>query len=71
MENNITINNVDVINRKLLKLKNSITTAELTKGQYKFINMYIDIIDEYVEKSLDILDVNYYKEALMILDEAY
>ena len=61
--------NIDVLQRKLVGLKSAIYHKTTSKGQAKFIQVYIEVISEYIEKSLDALDVDKYKEALIELED--
>lgn len=67
MKNNID-NNIDIFNRKLLDLKEAIKLGKVTKGQLKFIEVYMNIALEHLDKSLDILDKKKYEELLLELD---
>ena len=66
--NRILSENIDVLQRRLTGLKDTINKRELSKGQAKFIKVYLDVISEYTDKGLDIFDENKYREALIELE---
>jgi len=62
-------NNLDIIARKLVILRDNIHIMDISKGQETFINMYIELIDEYTGKAIDILDRKKYHEAVESLSD--
>jgi hypothetical protein len=60
--------NIEIMNRKLLELKDYIKTNNISKGQIKFIEVYMSVALDQINKSLNILDKNKYKEVLTELD---
>jgi len=65
----VLTNNIDVLQRKLVGLKDAIYYKTISKGQAKFVQVYIEVMSEYIEKSLDALDVDKYREALEELED--
>lgn len=61
--------NIVTLQRKLVGLKDSVSGVELSRARAKFMNTYLEIIFEYINKSLDILDEDKYREALRDLDD--
>ena len=43
MEHNNLNNNIDIFNRKLVELKDAINISSISKGQAKFIEVYMSI----------------------------
>jgi hypothetical protein len=62
-------NNITVLQRKLLGLKDSLGKFELSNGQTRFIQIYLETIDDYIEKGLSIMDEEKYKEVLIDLED--
>lgn len=61
--------NIVTLQRKLVGLKDSVKRHELSRARAKFMNTYLEIIFEYINKSLDILNEDKYREALRELEE--
>jgi len=63
-------NNIDILARKLVALRDNVIIMEVSKGQETFINMYLELLDENLNKALEILDRKKYHEAVSeLLDE--
>lgn len=60
---------INVLNRNLKGLKDGIHRRNLTDGQKRFIRTYFDIINEFIGKGLDILDIDKYREELRKLED--
>ena len=61
--------NIDILQRKLVQLKDNIIKDKgLSRGQIHFLDAYLTVVDDYINKSLDILDDDKYREALLELD---
>jgi hypothetical protein len=61
--------NVTILQRRLTGLKDAVNLHNMSKGKASFMLVYLDIIDEYITKSLDLLDNDKYREALKELDD--
>lgn len=64
MNNKQLLDNITILQRKLVGLKDTIGKKTLSPGQIRFISVYLNIISEYIDKNLDLLDENKYKEIL-------
>lgn len=60
---------IDVLGRNLKGLRDSIHRKSLTAGQKRFLMTYFDIVNEYIGKGLDILNIDKYREELRALDD--
>jgi hypothetical protein len=63
-----TIEDINVLQRKLTGLKDSIYRKPISPGQERFIRTYLEIISEYIEKGLDVVDEDKYREQLKLLE---
>ena len=63
-KNNILLNNINIIQRKLTGLGDYTKRTELSLGQIKFIQIYLELINDYMQKSFDIFDDKKYGELL-------
>lgn len=61
--------NTRVLQRKLVGLGDAINRRSISAGQERFLMTYLEVVSEYIEKGLDILDENKYREELRLLDE--
>ena len=61
--------NITILQRKLVGLKDSVNMFKVSKGKAHFMKVYLDVISEYIDKSLDLLDEDKYREALKELDD--
>ena len=62
-------NNINIIDRSLVNLKDLVAARKISKGQEAFINTYLSVVVEYINKSIDIFDADYYREQLEELDD--
>lgn len=62
-------NNIDILSRKLVALSDNISIMDISKGQETFINMYLQLVDEYVSKAIEILDRKKYNETVELLSD--
>ena len=67
--NNLLKSDIDVLQRKLKSLRDALHRTKVSKGQEKFLLPYLEIVDEFLGKSFDILNAETYKEQLIQLDE--
>lgn len=67
--NKTVAENVTILQRRLTGLKDAVNLHKMNKGKASFMLVYLDIIDEYITKSLDLLDNDKYREALKELDD--
>lgn len=56
------------IQRNIVTLKSGVERHELSKGQAKFLEVYLDIINDHIKKSVDVLDIKKYKDMLEELE---
>ena len=63
------IKNITILQRNLVGLKDAVTFRNITKGQETFMNVYLDIISDHINKSLDLLDNDKYREMLLSIEE--
>ena len=68
-KNNILLNNINIIQRKLTGLGDYTKRTELSLGQIKFIQIYLELINDYMQKSFDIFDDKKYGELLDSLED--
>lgn len=61
--------NITILQRRLVGLKDSVNLTSIGKGEASFMFVYLNIISEYIDKSLDLLDEDKYRELLKELDE--
>jgi hypothetical protein len=66
--NKILLDNINIIQRNLTSLKDIVTRSDVNNGQLKMISVYLDVSNDYVNKSIDILDDKKYKEMLIELE---
>jgi len=69
MYNNVIYENLNKIQRKIVDLRDKISRKKLSKGQEKFLFVYMDMVGIYLEKSFDVLDLEHYKELLLEIEE--
>ena len=60
---------INVINRNLKGLRDNIHRKSMTDGQKRFMRAYFDVINEFIGKGLNILDVDKYREELRNLED--
>jgi len=60
--------NIDIIERKLVQIKDLLIARNTSLGQQAFINTYLGVTVDYLERTIDIFDADYYKEQLKELD---
>lgn len=65
----ILIENVNILQRRLSGLKDAMAKNGISDAQKKFLSVYQEVINEYVDKSFDILDVNKFKQTLIEMEE--
>ena len=65
----LLISDIDILQRKLTGLKDAMSRRPLSAGQERFIMTYLEMISDFIDKGLDILDENKYREELKMLDE--
>lgn len=63
------IKNVEIIQKKLYVLRDSLGIMEISKGQETYINMLLGLINEQVDRASDLLDRKKYIEALIELED--
>lgn len=63
------IENTRILQRKLKGLGDSIFRRPISAGQERFLMTYLEMIDEFVEKGLDIIDEDKYREVLAELED--
>lgn len=63
------IKNITILQRNLAGLKDAVTFRNITKGQEAFMNVYLGIISDHINKSLDLLDSDKYREVLLSLED--
>lgn len=63
------LEDINVLQRKLTGLRDSIYRGPLSSGQERFIRAYLEIVSDYIEKGLDIIDEDKYREQLKLLDD--
>ena len=60
--------NVEITERRLVRLKDLLVARNTSLGQQAFINTYLGVVVDYLGKAIDIFDADYYKEELKELD---
>jgi len=60
--------NIDIIDRKLIRVRDLLAARNTSLGQQAFINTYLGVVVEYLGKVEDIFDVDRYNEELKELD---
>lgn len=63
------IDNITTVQRNIVALKEGIMKFETSKGQVKFLNTYITVVNDYIKRSVEVLDIEKYREMLEELDE--
>jgi hypothetical protein len=63
------IRNVEIVQKKLYVLRDSLGIMEISKGQETYINMLLGLINEQVERASELLDRKKYNEALIELED--
>lgn len=62
------IRNVEIVQKKLYVLRDSLGILEISPGQETYINMLIGAINDQVDRASDLLDRKKYQQALVDLD---
>lgn len=60
--------NVDVLQRRLSGLKDSLNTNTLSSGQERFIAIYQELINDYIGKCFDVLDIKKFEQTLIEME---
>jgi hypothetical protein len=62
-------NEIEILERKLLIVKENVKLFDLTRGQEKFVLVYLDVVDSYLDKCLDALNYESYREQLREMED--
>lgn len=62
------IKNVEIVQKKLYVLRDSLGILEISPGQETYINMLINAMNEQADRASDLLDRKKYQQALVDLD---
>ena len=61
--------NIEILQRNLTTLSDMLCREQISKGQEAFIMVYLEGIQEFIDKSVGLLDRERYLEELSLLDE--
>jgi hypothetical protein len=64
-----TIRNIEILQRKLVGLKDTVSRKKISPGQSMFMDTYLHVVSEYLDRSLDLMDENKYREALLEIED--
>ena len=65
----LLMEDIDVLQRNLTGLKDAIYRRPISSGQERFLMTYLEVISDYVNKGLDILDEDKYREELKLMED--
>jgi hypothetical protein len=61
--------NIEILQRNLTTLRDLLYREQISKGQERFVMVYLEGIQEFIDKSVGILNRDKYLEELTLLDE--
>jgi hypothetical protein len=60
--------NIDVLQRRLSGLKSEVAKNVVSDAQKRFLAIYQETINDYIDKSFDVLDVDKFNQILIDLE---